>query len=127
MTASYAAFFNGGHAVTPHAILAATADRKPVAVAWAAPRRAVDADLAAMMVRMMAAVVRTGTGRAAAVPAASPPARPAPRKTTATPGSSAVWTATWSACGSATMTAPRCAGLWAGGCRLRCFAKSPAI
>ncbi len=68
MTASYAAFFNGGHAVTPHAILAATADRKPVAVAWAAPRRAVDADLAAMMVRMMAAVVRTGTGRAAAVP-----------------------------------------------------------
>jgi penicillin-binding protein 1A len=68
MTAAYAAFFNGGHVVSPHAILAATADRKPVAVAWAAPRRAIDPDLAAMMVRMMVAVVRTGTGRAAAVP-----------------------------------------------------------
>ena len=68
MTAAYAAFFNGGRLVAPHAILAATADRKPVAVAWTAPRHAIDPDLAAMMVRMMAAVVRSGTGRAAAVP-----------------------------------------------------------
>jgi penicillin-binding protein 1A len=68
MTAAYAAFFNGGRAITPHAILAATADHKPVPVTWAAPRHAIDPDLAAMMVRMMAAVVREGTGRGAALP-----------------------------------------------------------
>jgi penicillin-binding protein 1A len=68
MTAAYATFFNGGHLVTPHAILSATADRKPVAVAWPAPRPVIDPDQAAMMVRMMAAVVRSGTGRGAALP-----------------------------------------------------------
>jgi penicillin-binding protein 1A len=68
MTAAYATFFNGGHLVTPHAILSATADRKPVPVAWPAPRPVIDPDHAAMMVRMMAAVVRSGTGRGAALP-----------------------------------------------------------
>jgi penicillin-binding protein 1A len=68
MTAAYATFFNGGHLVTPHAILSATADRKPVTVAWPAARPVIDPDHAAMMVRMMAAVVRNGTGRGAAVP-----------------------------------------------------------
>jgi penicillin-binding protein 1A len=69
MTSAYASFFNGGRAVTPHAILSATADGKRVPVAWAAPRQVMDPDVAAMMVRMMAAVVRRGgTGQAAAVP-----------------------------------------------------------
>jgi penicillin-binding protein 1A len=68
MTAAYATFFNGGRLVTPHAILAASADRKPVPIAWPAARPVIDPDHAAMMVRMMAAVVRNGTGRGAAVP-----------------------------------------------------------
>jgi penicillin-binding protein 1A len=69
MTSAYASFFNGGRAVTPHAILSATADGKPVPVAWAPARQVIDRDLAAMMVRMMAAVVRRGgTGQAASVP-----------------------------------------------------------
>jgi len=67
MCAAYAAFFNGGHAVTPQAVLSATADRKPLAIAWPTPRPAIDPDLAAMMVRMMAGVVSHGTGRAASV------------------------------------------------------------
>jgi penicillin-binding protein 1A len=69
MTAAYAAFFNGGRAVTPHAVLSATADGRAVPVAWAAPRQVMDPDLAGMMVRMMGAVVRRGgTGAAAALP-----------------------------------------------------------
>jgi penicillin-binding protein 1A len=69
MTSAYAAFFNGGRAVTPHAILSATADGRTVPVAWAPPRQVMDPDLAGMMVRMMAAVVRRGgTGQGAAVP-----------------------------------------------------------
>ena len=68
MTAAYAAFFNGGRAVTPYAIVTAVADKKPVQIGWIAPRPAINPDLAAMMVRMMAEVVRSGTGRAAAVP-----------------------------------------------------------
>jgi penicillin-binding protein 1A len=68
LTASYAAFFNGGRVVTPQSVVTAAADRKPIQIAWAAPRPAVDPDLAAMMVRMMAGVVSYGTGRGAAVP-----------------------------------------------------------
>jgi penicillin-binding protein 1A len=69
MTSAYASFFNGGRAVTPHAILSATADGRPVPVTWATARQVMAPDVAAMMVRMMAAVVRRGgTGQAAAVP-----------------------------------------------------------
>ena len=58
LAASYAAFFNGGARVTPFGVEALRT----------APQPAVDPDLAAMMVRMMTAVVTRGTGRAAAVP-----------------------------------------------------------
>jgi penicillin-binding protein 1A len=68
MTAAYASFFNGGQRVAPHAIEAAEIDRQSVPVAAAEPRAVIDPDLAAMMARMLAAVVREGTGRAAAVP-----------------------------------------------------------
>jgi penicillin-binding protein 1A len=69
MVTAYAAFFNGGHAVSPHAILSVTADGRAVPVAWAAGRHVIDPDLAAMMVRMLGAVVRRGgTGQAAALP-----------------------------------------------------------
>ncbi|HTZ70190.1 MAG TPA: transglycosylase domain-containing protein, partial [Acetobacteraceae bacterium] len=68
MTAAYAAFFNGGHAVAPRAIAAATADKRPVMLPPPVGRPVIDPDLAAMMVRMLAGVVSTGTGRAAALP-----------------------------------------------------------
>ncbi len=67
LAGAYASFFNGGLLVTPIGLEAMRADGKPVPLAHAAPARVIDADLAAMMVRMMAAVVSRGTGRAAAV------------------------------------------------------------
>ncbi len=68
MCGAYAAFFNGGHRVVPHALRALSADGKPVALPNDAPAPAIDPNLAAMMVRMMAAVVSRGTARAAAMP-----------------------------------------------------------
>ena len=58
LAAAYAAFFNGGVRVTPFGVEALRT----------APQPTIDPDLAAMMVRMMTAVVTRGTGRAAAVP-----------------------------------------------------------
>ena len=58
LTSAYATFFNGGRRVTPQAIEPLT--RTP-------PDKVVDPDLAAMMARMMTAVVSRGTGKAAAV------------------------------------------------------------
>jgi penicillin-binding protein 1A len=58
LAGSYAAFFNGGYRVTPYGVDAAS-----VGV-----HRVIDGDLAAMMARMMTAVVTRGTGRVAEVP-----------------------------------------------------------
>jgi penicillin-binding protein 1A len=68
LASAYAAFFNGGTRVTPYGIEALRADGHAIAVVRAAPQTVIDPDLAGMMVRMMAAVVARGTGRAAAVP-----------------------------------------------------------
>jgi penicillin-binding protein 1A len=68
LAAAYASFFNGGKRVLPFGIEAATVNREPVVVHQPEPRAVIDADLAAMMARMLGAVVREGTGRAAAVP-----------------------------------------------------------
>jgi len=68
LSTAYATLFNGGRAVTPQAIDTIEADRRTVRVPRPAQDRVVDPDLAAMMVRMMAAVVSRGSGRAAAVP-----------------------------------------------------------
>jgi penicillin-binding protein 1A len=57
LVGSYAAFFNGGARVTPYGL-----NTSPVAV-----QPVIDAELAAMMMRMMTSVVARGTGRAAAV------------------------------------------------------------
>ena len=68
LSGAYAVLFNGGLAVVPHGIERAEADRRAVPMPRLAPDRLVDADLAAMMTRMMGAVVSRGSGRAAAVP-----------------------------------------------------------
>jgi len=67
LTAAYASFFNGGNRVTPHAIETANVDHVPFLLPPAESRAVVEPDLAAMMARMLGAVVRDGTGRAAAV------------------------------------------------------------
>ncbi|MEI7710063.1 MAG: PBP1A family penicillin-binding protein, partial [Rhodospirillales bacterium] len=59
LTGAYATFFNGGRRVIPYAI-----ENAP----HAQTERVVDPDLAAMMARMMSAVVTRGTGKAAALP-----------------------------------------------------------
>ena len=58
LAAAYASLFNGGNRVAPYG----------VETLHTPPQPAIDPDLAAMMVRMMTAVVARGTGRAAAVP-----------------------------------------------------------
>ena len=68
MTAAYATFFNSGLRVTATGIEAVKAEGRNVAVTRAAPARVVQPDHAAMMARMLAAVVSRGSGRAAAVP-----------------------------------------------------------
>jgi penicillin-binding protein 1A len=58
LTAAYAPFFNGGNRVVPFGL-----ERTPHQ-----PERVIDPSVAAMMARMLGAVVSRGTGRAAAVP-----------------------------------------------------------
>jgi penicillin-binding protein 1A len=68
MTAAYAAFFNGGLRVAPTGIDAVQVGGRALPLPRMAPVRAVDPDHAAMMARMLAAVVSRGSGRPAAVP-----------------------------------------------------------
>ncbi len=67
LTTAYATFFNGGLKIAPRSIESIRSDAA-VVLPNAAPARVVDADQAAMMVRMMSAVVRFGTGTDAALP-----------------------------------------------------------
>ena len=67
LSAAYAAFFNGGHRVTPYGVEQMEAGGPMTAAPHAEPEPAINPDQAAMMVRMLAAVVARGTGRAAAV------------------------------------------------------------
>jgi penicillin-binding protein 1A len=59
LTASYAPFFNHGYRVTPYGVDSYAAAHPPMPV--------IDPEHAAMMARMLAAVVTNGTGRLAAV------------------------------------------------------------
>jgi penicillin-binding protein 1A len=68
MAAAYAAFFNGGFAVTPTAIEEVQANHQPLALPRPAHDRVIDPELDGMMVRMLTAVVTRGSGHAAAVP-----------------------------------------------------------
>ncbi len=67
MTAAYAAFANGGRRVSPHGIEAATVDHVRTAVPAPEAPQVISPERAAMMLRMMTAVVREGTGRGAAI------------------------------------------------------------
>ncbi|TDH62049.1 PBP1A family penicillin-binding protein [Dankookia rubra] len=67
LTAAYAGFANGGMRITPFGIAGAQATGAALPVPRAAPRRAIAAEDAAAMRRMLEAAVSHGTGRAAAV------------------------------------------------------------
>jgi penicillin-binding protein 1A len=67
LSAAYAAFFNGGRRVVPYGVEQVVAAGSGSAAPRADPVPAIDPDQAAMMARMLAAVVTRGTGRAAAV------------------------------------------------------------
>jgi penicillin-binding protein 1A len=68
LAGAYSSFFNGGLRITPTALESVRSDGKQLALPHAASARVIDPDLAAMMVRMMTAVVTRGSGTAAAVP-----------------------------------------------------------
>jgi penicillin-binding protein 1A len=68
LASAYAAFFNGGARVAPFAVEALRAKGNPVDTVRASPQAVIDPELAAMMTRMLTAVVTRGTGRAAGVP-----------------------------------------------------------
>ncbi|MBV8913273.1 MAG: PBP1A family penicillin-binding protein [Acetobacteraceae bacterium] len=68
LASAYAVLFNGGVAVTPTGIERVEADHRPLPLARETPARVVDPEIAGEMVRMMAAVVARGSGRAAAIP-----------------------------------------------------------
>ena len=68
LACAYATMLNGGRLVTAQGVESGTADRRAIAVARPAMERVLDPEIAAEMVRMLAAVVSRGSGRAAAVP-----------------------------------------------------------
>ncbi len=68
MASAYATLFNGGYTVTPTALEYAESGHHPVGLPKSAPTRVVAGEQAAMMTRMLAAVVARGSGRAAALP-----------------------------------------------------------
>jgi len=68
LAAAYAPFFNGGSRVTPGGLDSIETGGHVTEITRAEPTRVMPPDTAAMMLRMMAAVVGRGSGRAAAIP-----------------------------------------------------------
>jgi penicillin-binding protein 1A len=68
LTASYAAFANGGLRVTPTPLASIEVGGRGIALFRTDPPRVIQPELAAAMARMMRAVVTRGSGRAAGVP-----------------------------------------------------------
>jgi penicillin-binding protein 1A len=67
LSAAYATFFNGGRRVVPFGVGQVQANGHWSAAPLVAPATVIEPDRAAMMARMLAAVVSRGTGRAASV------------------------------------------------------------
>lgn len=95
LASAYAAFFNGGRRPDPMAITAARSGGSPLPVPAARLERAMEPAHAQMMARMLAAAVRSGTGRAAAVPG-----RAVAGKTGTTQDSRDAWFVGWIGAGS---------------------------
>ncbi len=68
LASAYGALFDRGRRAPPTGIAAIIADRREVALPRPLPARVADASLAAMMVRMLTAVVTRGSGHLAAIP-----------------------------------------------------------
>jgi penicillin-binding protein 1A len=68
LTSAYAAFCNGGDRVTPFAVASAKVNGRANPAPHTPPEAVIDPDLAAMMAQMLQSVVKSGTGRRAAVP-----------------------------------------------------------
>ncbi len=68
MAGAYAAFFNGGKRVVPYGVATVRISGRTAAAVHSPPEQAVDSDLAAMMARMLGAVVSRGSGQGAAIP-----------------------------------------------------------
>ena len=68
MAGAYAAFFNGGKRVVPYGVDMVRVGGRDAHAVHAGPEQAIDSDLAAMMARMLGAVVSEGSGQAAAIP-----------------------------------------------------------
>ena len=68
LAGAYAPFFNGGLHVVPFGLREIATEGRATPVAHPEPDRVMPPDTAAMMLRMLAAVVSRGSGRAAAIP-----------------------------------------------------------
>ncbi len=68
LAGAYATLFNGGRLVTPTGIESGEADRRALPIAHPPMDRVIEPEPAAEMIRMLAAVVSRGSGRAAALP-----------------------------------------------------------
>jgi penicillin-binding protein 1A len=104
LTAAYAAFFNGGLRVTPYGVEGVTADRQKLVLSHKAPEAVIGADEAAMMQRMLTAVVARGTGRAAGIPG-----HLVAGKTGTTQDYKDAWFVGWTSAGGGTLI-----GVWLG-------------
>ncbi len=67
LSGAYATFFNGGRRIVPYGVEQLRTDGRWAAAPHIDPVPVIDPEQAAMMARMLAAVVTEGTGRAAAV------------------------------------------------------------
>lgn len=95
LASAYAAFFNSGRRPTPIAITGGRAAGRDLQVLNPPPEQAIRPNHAEMMARMLAAAVRGGTGRAAAVPG-----RAVAGKTGTTQDNRDAWFVGWVGAGS---------------------------
>jgi penicillin-binding protein 1A len=71
LAAAYAPFFNGGHSVVPTGLASVAADGRDLPLPRSRQKQVIEPELAAMMARMLGAVVARGSGHLAALPGRS--------------------------------------------------------